>query len=70
VVDPAGLSTRRLPVRIELSGSWTRGQTVVDRRDWEGDLSHDPHGLAPSVIDVGLEVDAERYARLWLDAVG
>lgn len=69
VIAPDGLRTRRLPVRVELSGSWTRGQTVVDRRDWEGDLAHDPHGLAPAVIDVGLEVDGPRYARLWLDAV-
>jgi pyrimidine-specific ribonucleoside hydrolase len=70
VVDPAGLRTRRLPVRVELAGSWTRGRTVVDQRDWAGDLAHDPHGLAPAVIDVALEVDGPRYAELWRDAVG
>jgi pyrimidine-specific ribonucleoside hydrolase len=70
VIDPDGVRTRRLPVRIELAGSWTRGQTVVDQRDWDGDLAHDPHGLAPAVVDVALEVDGERYTRLWLDAVG
>lgn len=69
VVDPGGLGTRPLPVRVELSGVWTRGQTVVDQRDWSGDLAHDPHGLAPAVVDVALEVDAERYVRLWLEAV-
>ena len=69
VLDPAGLTTERLPVRVELAGSWSRGRTVVDRRDWDGDLAHDPHGRAPATIDVGLEVDATRYARLWLDAV-
>jgi pyrimidine-specific ribonucleoside hydrolase len=70
VIEPSGMTTRRLPVRVELAGSWSRGRTIVDRRDWSGDLDHDPHGLAPSMIDVALEVDAERYRRLWLDTVG
>ena len=69
VVDPEGLTTERLPVRVELAGTWSRGRTVVDRRDWDGDLAHDPHGQAPAVIDVALEVDGERYARLWLDTI-
>ncbi len=69
VAEPGGLTTRALPVRIELAGSWTRGQTVVDQRDWDGDQTHDPHGLAPAVIDVALGVDAARYAGMWLDAV-
>jgi pyrimidine-specific ribonucleoside hydrolase len=70
VIDPGALTTRRLPVRIELAGSWTRGQTVVDQRDRGGDLAHDPHGLAPAVVDVVLGVDGERYTRLWLETVG
>ncbi len=69
VLDPAGLTTSRLPVRVELTGSWTRGQTVVDRRTWAGDRGHDPHGVAPAVVDVALAVDGDRYAGLWLDAV-
>jgi pyrimidine-specific ribonucleoside hydrolase len=56
-------------VRVELTGSWTRGQTVVDQRDWAGDHGHDPHGIAPALIDVALAVDGPRYAALWLDAV-
>jgi len=70
VIDPGGLSTQRLPVRIELAGSWTRGQTVVDQRDWGGDLAHDPHGLAPALLDVALAVEADRYAELWVRTVG
>jgi len=70
VLDPAGVQREKLPVRVELAGTWSRGRTIVDRRDWTGDLSHDPHGLAPATIDVCLEVDADRYARLWLDTVG
>ncbi len=73
VVDPAGLRTSRHRVHVELAGVRTRGQTVVDRRPWAGDVSHDPHtgdGRPPdAVVDVGFEVDGERYARLWLDAV-
>ena len=70
VLDPAGVQREKLPVRVELAGTWSRGRTIVDRRDWTGDLSHDPHGLAPATIDVCLEVDAERYAATWLEAVG
>jgi pyrimidine-specific ribonucleoside hydrolase len=70
VIDPTGLQTTPLPVRVELSGTWSRGRTIVDRRDWGGDLAHDPHGVAPSTIEVALGVDGPRYARLWLDTVG
>ncbi len=70
VLDPGGLTTRRLPVRIELAGTWTRGQTVVDQRETGLDHAHDPHGLAPAVIDVALAVDGDRYARTWLATVG
>ena len=69
VLAPDGVQRQVLPVRVELAGTWSRGRTIVDRRDWNGDLSHDPHGRARSTIDVCLEVDAERYAALWLDTV-
>lgn len=69
VVDRQALLTERLPVRIELGGSWSRGRTVVDRRSWAGDMSHDPHGLAPVTLDVALAVDGPRYASLWLEVV-
>ena len=69
VLDPEGLATERLPVRVELAGTWSRGRTIVDRRDWDGNLAHDPHGQAPAVIDVALSVDGDRFARLWLGTV-
>lgn len=69
VLDPAGLRTEPLPVRVELGGTWSRGRTVVDRRDWSGDLAHDPHGQASTRVDVGLEVDAPGYAALWVDTL-
>jgi inosine-uridine nucleoside N-ribohydrolase len=70
VLDPAALHSERLPVRVELSGSWSRGRTVVDRRGWKGDMEHDPHGVSPAVLDVALAVDGPRLAGLWLDTVG
>ena len=36
VIDPDGVRTERLPVRVELAGTWSRGRTIVDRRDWSG----------------------------------
>jgi pyrimidine-specific ribonucleoside hydrolase len=69
VIDRACLTTVRLPVRVELAGTYSRGRTIVDRRDWSGDIAHDPHGLASTSVEVALSVDAGRYARLWLRAV-
>ncbi len=66
LLEPDAVSTHRLPVRVELTGTWTRGRTVVDRRDWGGDMAHDPHGLAPAMVDVALEADGPRIADLWL----
>ncbi|WP_235508723.1 nucleoside hydrolase [Terrabacter sp. Root85] len=69
VIDRAGIRTEPLPLRVELAGTWSRGRTIVDRRDWSGDMAHDPHGEAPVRVDVALEVDGPRYARLWADTV-
>ncbi|MEU4608073.1 nucleoside hydrolase [Kribbella sp. NPDC023972] len=69
VIDPAGLTTRSFPLRVELSGSWSRGRTIVDTRDWSADLSSDPHGPSPTVVQVATAVDGARYADLWLRTV-
>jgi len=69
VVDRAGLTTTRLPVRVELSGTYSRGRTIVDRRGWPGDIAHDRQGRAATPVDVALSVDADRYADLWLRTV-
>jgi pyrimidine-specific ribonucleoside hydrolase len=69
VADPAGLSTTRMPVRVELAGTWTRGQTVVDRRTSALDHDNDRHGVAPALVDVALEVDGPRYSELWRSVV-
>ena len=69
LVEPDAVRTQRLPVRVELTGTWTRGRTVVDRRDWAGHLAHDPHGLAPTMVDVALSIDGPRIADLWVRTV-
>lgn len=68
VIDPEGLATRPCPVRVEIGSGYARGQTIVDRREWTGDVASDPHGAAETVVDVALGVDAGRYAALWLGA--
>jgi pyrimidine-specific ribonucleoside hydrolase len=70
VIEPGGVTTQRLPVRVELAGTWSRGRTICDLRDWSGDLTHDPHGQAAASIDVCLKVEAQRYATIWLETVG
>ncbi len=62
--------TERLPVRVELAGTWTRGRTIVDRRDWGSHLDHDPHGLARAMVDVALDIDGPAVADLWVRTVG
>ncbi|MGI8717078.1 MAG: nucleoside hydrolase [Lapillicoccus sp.] len=70
VLAPEALECERLPVRVELGGSWSRGRTIVDRRDWSGDLAHDPHARAATSLRVALGVDAARFSSLWLSVVG
>lgn len=69
VLDRSALTTVPLPVRIELTGTYTRGRTIVDQRPWSGDLNHDPHGITPSRINVALAVDATRYTTLFLSTI-
>lgn len=70
LLAPDAVRTENLPVRVELTGSFTRGRTIVDRRDWSGDMAHDPHGLAPARVDVALEADGPWLVDLWLRTVG
>jgi pyrimidine-specific ribonucleoside hydrolase len=70
VLDRSGIGIRRLPVRVELAGTWTRGQTVVDQREGALDRERDSHGHhTPADVDVALTVDGPRYAALWLDTL-
>ncbi|TYL54233.1 nucleoside hydrolase [Agromyces mariniharenae] len=69
IVDPLAIGTEVRPVRVELAG-YGRGQTLVDRRDFAGEDM--VHGLAGewTQVEVALDVDAERLARLFLDTLG
>lgn len=66
---PQAVRTERRPVRVELAGTWTRGRTIVDRRDWTGDMEHDPHGPARAMVDVCLGVDGDALRDVWLATV-
>ncbi|SDY74003.1 nucleoside hydrolase [Herbiconiux ginsengi] len=77
LVDPGALRIERHPVRVELAG-FARGQTIVDRRRRAGeDAIHAPGERAgsagalpgPALVDVALDVDRARYARLFLDTI-
>jgi pyrimidine-specific ribonucleoside hydrolase len=74
LVDPGALTVERHPVRVELEGA-SRGQTVVDRRRRVGeDAVHSDTvpatgGVAAHPVDVALDVDAGRYAALFLDTI-
>ncbi|MGV8857453.1 nucleoside hydrolase [Rhodoglobus sp.] len=67
-IDPDGLSTTNLPVRVSLGDPLTRGQTVVDHRT----AGHEQSGAGDPLfrrIDVALGVDGARYSRLFLDTI-
>jgi inosine-uridine nucleoside N-ribohydrolase len=50
------------PVHVETRGEYTRGQTVFDLRPWAS--------RPPSTTRVALEVDAERFRRMFLMTLG
>ena len=69
LIDPGALTVETLPARVELMG-YARGQTVVDRRAQSGeDLVHGSTGTW-TPIEVALDVDADRLARVFLTTIG
>ncbi|MCB0096649.1 MAG: nucleoside hydrolase [Caldilineaceae bacterium] len=69
-IDPAGLTIESYPVRVELTGTWTRGQTVVDRRPaitaqresaWQPPMN--------TMIDVAVDIEADRYRDIFRRAI-
>ncbi|MGW1956039.1 nucleoside hydrolase [Streptomyces sp. NPDC001920] len=69
VVDPAGITTRLLPVEVSLAPGPTRGQTIVDRRPRHGESEiHAGHREQP-LVDVALGVDVDRFVKLYLGTV-
>lgn len=70
VVQPEGLTTELRPVRVELAGQWTRGQTVVDRRhpSIAGRNSHWQQAIEPNVR-VATDIDRDAYRQLFREAM-
>lgn len=69
VVDPGGITTRRLPVEVSLAPGPSRGQTIVDRRTRAGESEIHEGVREQPLVDVALEVDVDRFVRLYLDTV-
>ncbi|MFB6955708.1 nucleoside hydrolase [Streptomyces sp. NPDC056309] len=69
VADPDGLTTHRLPVEVNLAPGPARGQTVVDRRPRPGEAELHGEAREQALVDVALDIDAERYVRLYLTTV-
>ena len=69
VADPAGLTTELLPVEVSLAPGPTRGQTVVDRRPRPGESELHGDTRERQLVDVALDVDIDRYVKLYLGAV-
>jgi pyrimidine-specific ribonucleoside hydrolase len=69
VADPAGLTTRLLPVEVSLAPGPSRGQTIVDRRPRPGESEIHEGGREQTLVDVALGVDVERYVKLYLETV-
>ncbi|MBY8342996.1 nucleoside hydrolase [Streptomyces spinosirectus] len=69
VVDPAGITTRLLPVEVSLAPGPTRGQTVVDRRLSPGEAEIHEGVREQPLVDVALDVDVDRFVKLYLETV-
>jgi pyrimidine-specific ribonucleoside hydrolase len=70
LVDPLALRTEVLPVRVELAG-YGRGQTLVDlRRPSAGESMVPTLADEWANVEVALDVDAARLARLFLGTLG
>ena len=68
LIDPDAVHVEHLPVRVELGG-YGRGQTIVDRRPRGGeDIVHGASG-GWTTMDVALNVDADRLANVFLEAI-
>lgn len=69
VADPEGITTRLLPVEVSLAPGPARGQTVVDRRPRPGESEIHEGVREQALLDVALEVDVDRFVKLYLETV-
>ncbi len=59
-VDPSLIKFKAFHVDVELRGEYTRGMTVTDRR---------PRSMAPVNVEVAVDVDSERFLKLFTERV-
>ncbi|MGW7523373.1 nucleoside hydrolase [Streptomyces sp. NPDC054783] len=69
VADPQGITTRLLPLEVSLAPGPTRGQTIVDRRPRPGESEIHEGRREQALVDVALEVDVDRFVKLYLETV-
>ncbi|MER6033487.1 nucleoside hydrolase [Streptomyces sp. NPDC001835] len=69
VADPAGIATRLLPVEVCLAPGPARGQTLVDRRPRPGESEIHEGAREQPLINVALDVDVDRFVKLYLETV-
>ena len=71
LIDPDALATSAHPVRVELEGTWTRGETVVDQRPAASAGREEPwQPPMETTIDVATDVNEARYRQLFLRTLG
>jgi inosine-uridine nucleoside N-ribohydrolase len=73
-IDPSFVRVERAHVSVELQGSLTRGQTVVDTRDYwyrvveDGELRRaEREPQAEGTTNVAMDVDAERFLSFFVE---
>jgi pyrimidine-specific ribonucleoside hydrolase len=69
VAEPDYLRTELLPLQVELASGLSRGQTIVDRRSLTGDGEHHGHPLLTDRVNVGLDIDPDRYGQLFTETL-
>ncbi len=69
LLEPTALGTQTFPVRVALADPLTRGTTIFDRR-WSADApAFLPLQFTTPLVDVAVQVDGDRCARVFLDRV-
>lgn len=64
LIDDELISFEKFRVDVELCGLYTRGQTIVDRRDWLPDFLREKPN-----INVAVDIDGEKFLKLMWDRV-
>lgn len=70
VIQPDGLTTRHLPVMVELGGTWTRGLTLVDQRGPRQSRRNNRwHPMVEPNVHVAVAVDVQTYRQIFWNAL-